>query len=158
VSEPKNDLGWHTLHHAPFAPRLAVLWFCLHTMDLWTTLVLEKEMATHSSILAWRILRTEKPGRLQSLGSQRVGHDSCSLGGLSPVISPRCPYKLTSIKQSFIWGGLLCFFKGNGKQKIVLSYLFSLRQLALYCWLGHTCHRKDGKHNIFSTDNGKPIG
>ena len=31
---------------------------------------LEKEMATHSSILAWRILWTEKPGRLQSMGSQ----------------------------------------------------------------------------------------
>ena len=36
---------------------------------------LEKEMATHSSILAWRIPWTEKPGRLQSTGSQRVGHD-----------------------------------------------------------------------------------
>ena len=35
---------------------------------------LEKGMATHSSILAWRIPRTEKPGRLQSTGSQRVGH------------------------------------------------------------------------------------
>ena len=36
---------------------------------------LEKEMATHSSILAWRIPWTEKPGRLESTGSQRVGHD-----------------------------------------------------------------------------------
>ena len=36
---------------------------------------LEKEMATHSSILAWRISRTEEPGRLESTGSQRVGHD-----------------------------------------------------------------------------------
>ena len=36
---------------------------------------LEKEMATHSSTLAWQIPWTEKPGRLQSLGSQRVGHD-----------------------------------------------------------------------------------
>ena len=35
---------------------------------------LEKGMATHSSILAWRIPRTEEPGRLQSMGSQRVGH------------------------------------------------------------------------------------
>jgi len=32
-------------------------------------------MVTHSSILAWRIPWTEKPGRLQSTGSQRVGHD-----------------------------------------------------------------------------------
>ena len=36
---------------------------------------LEKEMATHSSILAWRIQWTEEPGRLQPTGSQRVGHD-----------------------------------------------------------------------------------
>ena len=36
---------------------------------------LEKEMATHSSTLAWRIPWTEEPGRLQSTGSQRVGHD-----------------------------------------------------------------------------------
>ena len=35
---------------------------------------LEKEMATHSSILAWIIPRTEEPGRLQSTGSQRVRH------------------------------------------------------------------------------------
>ena len=36
---------------------------------------LEKEMATHSSTLAWRIPWTEDPVRLQSTGSQRVGHD-----------------------------------------------------------------------------------
>ena len=36
---------------------------------------LEKEMATHSSTLAWKIPWTEEPGRLQSVGSQRVGHD-----------------------------------------------------------------------------------
>ena len=35
----------------------------------------EEEMATHSSILAWRIPRTEEPGGLQSMGSQRLGHD-----------------------------------------------------------------------------------
>ena len=36
---------------------------------------LEEEMATHSSILAWRISWTEEPGRLQSMGLQRAGHD-----------------------------------------------------------------------------------
>ena len=36
---------------------------------------LEKGMATHSSILIWRIPWTEEPGRLQSMGSQKVGHD-----------------------------------------------------------------------------------
>ena len=37
--------------------------------------LLEKETATHSSILAWKIPWTEEPGRIQSMGSQRVGHD-----------------------------------------------------------------------------------
>ena len=36
---------------------------------------LEKEMATHSSVLAWKIPWTEEPGRLQSMGSLGVGHD-----------------------------------------------------------------------------------
>ena len=54
-----------------------------HLPIMWETWVqslgredpLEKEMATHSSILAWKIPWTEDPGRLQSMGSQRVGHD-----------------------------------------------------------------------------------
>ena len=36
---------------------------------------LEKEMATHSSILAWKVPWMEEPARLQSMGSQKVGHD-----------------------------------------------------------------------------------
>ena len=36
---------------------------------------LEKEMAIYSSTIAWKIPWTEEPGRLQSMGSQRVGHD-----------------------------------------------------------------------------------
>ena len=38
-------------------------------------IVLEKEMATHSSVLAWRIPGTGEPGGLPSMGSHRVGHD-----------------------------------------------------------------------------------
>ena len=37
--------------------------------------LLEKKMATHSSVLAWKIPWTEEPGRLQSVGLQRVGHN-----------------------------------------------------------------------------------
>ena len=37
--------------------------------------LLEKEMATHSSTFAWKISWMEEPGRLQFMGSQRVGHD-----------------------------------------------------------------------------------
>ena len=39
---------------------------------------LEKEMATHSNTLAWKIPWTEEPGRLQSMGSQKVGHDGAT--------------------------------------------------------------------------------
>ena len=46
---------------------------------------LEKETATHASILAWRIPWTEEPGRLQSMGSQRVGHDWATFTSLSLV-------------------------------------------------------------------------
>ena len=54
-----------------------------HLPAMWETRVrslgqddpLEKEMATHSSILAWKIPWTEEPGGLQSMGSPRVGHD-----------------------------------------------------------------------------------
>ena len=41
----------------------------------WEDPLLEKEMAIHSSTIAWEIPWTEEPGRLQSMGSQRVGHD-----------------------------------------------------------------------------------
>ena len=46
----------------------------------------EEEMATHSSILAWRIPRTEEPGGLQSTGSQRAGHDRATDTHLSACI------------------------------------------------------------------------
>ena len=45
----------------------------------------EKEMAIHSSILAWRIPWTEEPGRLQSVGKQRVGHDWSDLAYMQLV-------------------------------------------------------------------------
>ena len=50
---------------------------------------LEKEMATHSSILAWRIPRTEEPGGVQSTGSQRVGHDCVTSLHCVPVITSK---------------------------------------------------------------------
>ena len=46
----------------------------LATKLLLLKFTLEKEMATHSNILAWRIPWTQEPGGLQSMGSQRVGH------------------------------------------------------------------------------------
>ena len=70
-----------------------ILWASLvaqrvkHLPAMWETQVqspgwedpLEKEMATHSSTLVWKIPWTEEPGRLQSMGSQRVGHFTFTL-------------------------------------------------------------------------------
>ena len=54
-----------------FLPEMQETWVrSLDQEDL-----LEKEMATHSSVLAWKMPWMEQPGRLQSMGSQRVGHD-----------------------------------------------------------------------------------
>ena len=45
-------------------------------------------MAPHSSTLAWEIPWTEEPGRLQSMGSQRVGHDLCDLAAAAEPLQP----------------------------------------------------------------------
>ena len=56
---------------------------------------LEKEMATHSSILAWRIPWSEDPGGLQSMGSQRVGHDwVTNTHILRPTAQKKIPFKI----------------------------------------------------------------
>ena len=80
-------LSWFLFPHSPESLRpqdtVASIWRqqygVSHQTDLDLTYVshicLEKEMATHSSILAWRIPWMEEPGGLQSTGSQRVGHD-----------------------------------------------------------------------------------
>ena len=47
-------------------------------LTLYYMMLLEKDMATHCSTLAWKIPWTERPGRLQSMGSRRVGHDGTS--------------------------------------------------------------------------------
>ena len=54
--------------------RLPTMWEA-RVQSLGQEYLLEKEMAAHSSILAWKIPWTEEPGGLQSMGSQRVGHN-----------------------------------------------------------------------------------
>ena len=71
---PENPMdrgAWQAAVHgvAKSQTRLSDFTFTFHFHAL------QKEMATHSSVLAWRIPWTEKPGRLQSMGSHRVGHD-----------------------------------------------------------------------------------
>ena len=62
---------------------------------------LEEGMATHSSILAWRIPRTEEPGGLQSMGSQRVRHDWVTNTTLLQMVCPAVIQMLKSYPCSF---------------------------------------------------------
>jgi len=52
-----------------------LMWWCVGGVLVRWFHALEKEMATHSSVLAWRIPGTGEPGGLPSMGSHRVGHD-----------------------------------------------------------------------------------
>ena len=70
---------------------------------------LEKEMAAHSSILAWEIPWIEEPGRLQSMGSQRVRHDLATKQQL---------YKELVIVHQFTWSTPTFAYD------LILSYLF----------------------------------
>ena len=67
-SQPTTSLVAQTVKHLPTMRETRV-------QQLGQEDLLEKEMATHSSILAWRIPWTEEPGSLQSIGSQRVRHN-----------------------------------------------------------------------------------
>ena len=72
---------------------------------------LEKEMATHSSTLAWRIPWREEPGRLQSMGSQRVGHDWATL--LTLLYKETEPLILLFFKDYFLCEPFSKFFYWN---------------------------------------------
>ena len=65
---------------------------------------LEKEIATHSSILVWRIPWTEEPGELQSTGPQRVGHDWATL--LHTEVSHSWCVSINVIAQKIHWSSL----------------------------------------------------
>ena len=71
LENPMDGGAWKAAVHgvAKSRTRLSNFTFTFHFHAL------EKEMATHSSVLAWRIPWTEEPGGLPSMGSHRVGHD-----------------------------------------------------------------------------------
>ena len=71
LETPMDGGAWQAAVHvvAKSPTRLSDFTFTFHLHAL------EKEMATHSSVLAWRIPRTAEPGGLPSIGLQRVGHD-----------------------------------------------------------------------------------
>ena len=85
----KDREDWHAAVHGVTKrrTRLSDFTFTFHFHAL------GKEMATHSSVLAWRIPGTEKPGRLPSMGSHRVGHDRSDLAGAAAVYTLKKKFK-----------------------------------------------------------------
>ena len=63
-------------------------WAAVHGVSNSQTWLSEKEMATHSSVLAWRIPGTGEPGGLPSMGSHRVGHDWSDLAAAAAAAAP----------------------------------------------------------------------
>ena len=86
---------------------------------------LEKGMATHRSILAWRIPWTEEPDGLQSVGSQRARHDWSKLAGTHPQL----------FSQSSIFKYLDCFQITFKRDSLCFLHRIGLHALAAICFL-----------------------
>ena len=113
---------------------------------------LEKEMATHSSILAWRIPGTEEPNGLPSMGSHRVGHDWSDLAAVAAMTRHLTLFECLSILKTFS-RLLLKTTLGNsniqGSFSLSTSYMkiefvntdpwlrMSMNRLLLYFWNFH---------------------
>ena len=79
LENPMDGGAWQAVVHgvAKSQTRLSNFTFTFHFHAL------ERDMATHSSVLAWRIPGTEEPGGLPSVGSHRVGHDWSDLAAVA---------------------------------------------------------------------------
>ena len=105
VIEASHKASRHLINPNPWWASL-VAQRLKHLPGMWETRVqslgwedpLEKEMTTHSSTLAWRIPRKEEPGRLQSMGLQRVGHDWAT-----SVSNPWCEDLKNCIEQESVF-------------------------------------------------------
>ena len=109
---------------------------------LYLGILLEKAMATHSSTLAWKIPRMEEPGRLQSMGSLRVGHDwgtslslSCIGEGNGNPLQCSC---LENPKDGGAWWVAVC---GVAQSRTLLKRLSSSSSSSRYTFknISWTC-------------------
>ena len=87
-------------------------------------------MATHSSILAWRIPWTEEPGRLQSMGSQRVRHDSAT-----------DTFTFNTVTSASFGSSIRCFFLSLSQPSTFLS------RADHYTHVGHGNQLRNGQMN-----------
>ena len=101
---------------------------------------LEKEMATHSSVLAWRIPGMGEPGRLPSMGSHRVGHDWSDLAAAAVlIILLFATFPIMISKRMVIIRGCINGFIEFGSWKCQMDYILTSRNLVVYmlftCWI-----------------------
>ena len=102
--------SYHQLSHAYHSSSFTVIWNQSCFVDSPSPTLLEKAMATHSSILAWKIPWTEEPGRLQSMGSIRVGHNWATSLSLFTFMHWRRKWQPTPVflpGESQGWGSLV---------------------------------------------------
>ena len=132
LENPMDGGAWWAVVHgvAKSRTRLSNFTFTFHFH------VLEKEMATHSSVLAWRIPGTGEPGGLPSMGSHRVGHNWSDLAAVAAAAST----SLSHIYRSKICGTLLSVMWMGGE--------FGGGWIHVYVWLSpFTVHLKLSQHS-----------
>ena len=106
---PSTFSGWNSV--SSFSSHSVIIYFSMNIWNMFTyTVTLEEAMAPHSSTLAWKILWTEEPGRLQSMGSLRVGHDWATSLWLFTFMHQRRKWQPTPVflpGESQGWGSLV---------------------------------------------------
>ena len=103
---------------------LKIWFFFPRVCNTWS----EEAMAPHSSTLAWKILWTEEPGRLQSMGSLRVGHDWATSLSLFPFMHWRRKWQPTPVflpEESQGRGSLVCCHLWVAQSRTWLKWLSS---------------------------------
>ena len=118
---------WATVHRvAKSGTRLSDFTFTFHFHAL------EKEMATHSSVLAWRIPGTGEPGGLPSLGSHRVGHNWSDLAAAAAAFTSRegngTPLQYSCLENSMDGGAWWAAVYGVAQSRTRLTRLSNIHQ------------------------------
>ena len=105
---------------------------------------LEKEMATHSSVLAWRIPGTEEPGGLLSLGLHRIGHNwsdlACTQALIVFSLNPSVSVSLVTID---FWRGAKSYYFLN-----LFAFIFFFISIYAYLFYSHLTWRTDLLYHI----------
>ena len=107
-------------------------WWAAHTTERLHFHALEKEMAPHSSVLAWRIPGTGEPGGLPSMGSHTVGHDWATSLSLFTFMHWRRKWQPTPVflpGESQGWGSLVAAIYGVAQSRTQLTRLSSSRKV-----------------------------